>query len=33
MIKNRLNRADLKIYKLIMVDYSMPQMDGFECIR
>lgn len=33
MVKNRLNRADLKIYKLIMVDYSMPQMDGFECIR
>ena len=30
LVQNRLDRADLKVYSLILVDFSMPEINGFE---
>ena len=33
LVQNRLSRADLKLYSLILLDYSMPVMNGFQCVQ
>ena len=33
LVHNRLSRADLKLYSLILLDYSMPVMNGFQCVQ
>ena len=33
LVQNRLNRDDLKPYSLILLDYSMPVMNGFQCVQ
>ena len=33
LVQNRLSRADLKPYSLILLDYSMPVMNGFQCVQ
>ena len=33
LVKRRLSRADLKLYSLILLDYSMPVMNGFQCVQ
>ena len=33
LVQNRLSSADLKLYSLILLDYSMPVMNGFHCVQ
>ena len=33
MVQNRLDRPNLSLYSLILLDYSMPEMDGFQCVQ